>query len=285
MLKVGSGSRARMETAKRRSAPGVEVMECMGHKVDCDWYTHQIHFWRMDDTSQPIELLVSVDRDAPATLGAQIEDQLAALSAPARCTRRAQMPSTRDLARQLGISRRVVVDAYAQLAAEGYLSLRQGARPQVAAAPALDAAEPEPPLRAASPAPVRLPPQPSRRLVVPPRRLAAGAAPGAARVTDAELGYGDPRGVEALRAGLSDYLGRVRGVVSTPSGCSSPAATPGARPDLPRPCGAGARRIAFEDPSDDERRLIAAPRRPRLAVPSTARASGSTSWPAPGPTP
>ena len=41
------------------------------------------------------------------------------------------MPSTRDLARQLGVSRRVVVDAYAQLAAEGYLNLRQGARPRV----------------------------------------------------------------------------------------------------------------------------------------------------------
>ena len=44
MLKVGSGSRASTETAKRRSAPGVEVIECMRHKVDCDWYTHQIHF-------------------------------------------------------------------------------------------------------------------------------------------------------------------------------------------------------------------------------------------------
>ena len=53
----------------------------------------------------------------------------------------ARVPSTRDLARQLGVSRRVVVDAYAQLAAEGYLSLRQGARPRVsdAAAVASDA--------------------------------------------------------------------------------------------------------------------------------------------------
>ena len=47
------------------------------------------------------------------------------------------MPSTRDLARQLGISRRVAVDAYSQLAAEGYLVLRQGARPAVSDTPAL----------------------------------------------------------------------------------------------------------------------------------------------------
>ena len=35
-------------------------------------------------------------------------------------------------------------------------------------------------------------------------------------MTDEDLGYGDPRGVEALRAGLADYLGRVRGVVADP---------------------------------------------------------------------
>src|SRR5213080_1777409 len=102
----------------------------------------------MDDTSQPIELLVSVDRNGPATLGAQIEDQLRRAIRAGALHTAAQVPSTRDLARQLGISRRVVVDAYAQLAAEGYLTLRQGARPQVAAAPAGDEAEP-----AAIPAP------------------------------------------------------------------------------------------------------------------------------------
>ena len=37
----------------------------------------------------------------------------------------------RDLARQPGISRKVVADAYSQLAAEGYLTLCQGARPHV----------------------------------------------------------------------------------------------------------------------------------------------------------
>ena len=53
------------------------------------------------------------------------------------CDRVQRVPSTRDLARQLGVSRRVVVDAYAQLAAEGYLSLRQGARPRVSDAAAV----------------------------------------------------------------------------------------------------------------------------------------------------
>src|SRR3954463_13811126 len=87
----------------------------------------------MDDTSQPIELLVSLDRSASATLGAQIEDQLRRAIRSGALHTETQVPSTRDLARQLGISRRVVVDAYAQLTAEGYLSVRQGARPRVAA--------------------------------------------------------------------------------------------------------------------------------------------------------
>ena len=33
-------------------------------------------FRAVDETSQPIDVLVSVTRDGPATLGAQIEDQL-----------------------------------------------------------------------------------------------------------------------------------------------------------------------------------------------------------------
>ena len=38
-----------------------------------------------------------------------------------------------------------------------------------------------------------------------------------ATMTDADLGYGDPRGVDVLRAALADYLGRVRGVVAEPA--------------------------------------------------------------------
>ena len=91
----------------------------------------------LDETSQPIELLLSVSRDGSRTLGAQIEDQLRRAIRDRALRPGAGVPSTRDLARQLGVSRRVVVDAYAQLAAEGYLSLRQGARPRVSDAAAV----------------------------------------------------------------------------------------------------------------------------------------------------
>ena len=44
-----------------------------------------------------------------------------------------RLPSTRTLCAELGVSRGVVVDAYAQLAAEGYLHTRRGAGTTVAA--------------------------------------------------------------------------------------------------------------------------------------------------------
>src|SRR3954471_14603055 len=85
----------------------------------------------MNETSRPVDLLLAVSREAPGTLGAQIEDQLRRAIREGALRPGARVPSTRDLARQLGVSRRIAVDAYSQLAAEGYLALRQGARPQV----------------------------------------------------------------------------------------------------------------------------------------------------------
>src|SRR3954471_9200574 len=83
----------------------------------------------VNETSRPVDLLLEVRRDAPGTLGAQIEDQFRRAIRDGALKPGARVPSTRDLARQLGVSRRIAVDAYAQLAAEGYLGLGQGARP------------------------------------------------------------------------------------------------------------------------------------------------------------
>ena len=102
----------------------------------------------LNETSQPLELLLSVSRDGAATLGAQIEEGLRQAIRTRAVKPGAAVPSTRDLARQLGVSRRVVVDAYGQLAAEGYLSLRQGARPHVAETAAIASGPAEVPVEA-----------------------------------------------------------------------------------------------------------------------------------------
>jgi GntR family transcriptional regulator/MocR family aminotransferase len=213
----------------------------------------------LDETSQPLELLLSVSRDGSVTLGAQIENQLRRAIRGRALRPGAGVPSTRDLARQLGVSRRVVVDAYAQLAAEGYLSLRQGARPRVSDAAAL-ASEVRPAVAPAEP-PARFDFRPSVPDVSTFPRAAWLRSLRAAlsTMTDADLRYGDPRGVEVLRSALADYLGRVRGVVADPEHII---VTNGYTQGLGVVCHAlavaGAKRIALEDPSNPEDALVVA---------------------------
>jgi len=173
-------------------------------------------FEAVDGTSRSVELLLSVDRDGSHTLGAQIEEQLRGAIRGGALRPDAEIPSTRDLARQLGISRRVAVEAYAQLAAEGYLSMRQGARPRVSATAANAAAAPAP-----------HPPERGARFDFRPAVPDVSAFPRAAwlksvrtamaALTDAELLYGDPTGDGVLKRRLAEYLGRARGVVADPS--------------------------------------------------------------------
>ncbi len=215
-------------------------------------------FEPVDETSQPVDLLLSVTKSAGLTLGGQIEGQLRQAIRTGTLRPGAQVPSTRDLAAQLGVSRRVIVDAYGQLAAEGYLSLRQGARPRVseAVAPAADAD--------ARPAPA----PPTARYDFRPSVPDVSAFPRAAwqralreavtAIPDADLHYGDPAGVDALRSALADYLGRVRGVVAAPAGV---VVTTGYTQSLALVChvlaAAGAKRIALEDPTNPEQRETA----------------------------
>jgi GntR family transcriptional regulator/MocR family aminotransferase len=211
----------------------------------------------VDGTSHSVELLLSVDRDGPHTLGAQIEEQLRGAIRTGALRPGAQVPSTRDLARQLGISRRVAVEAYSQLAAEGYLSLRQGARPRVSETAAVAPNEPQPAPRAAAP---RFDFRPSVPDVSAFPRTAwlRSLREALSTLTDAELGYGDPAGDPPLREALADYLGRVRGVVADPGRV---VVTSGYGQAQGLICQAlakrGAKRIALEDPCNPEQHAIA----------------------------
>ena len=55
-------------------------------------------------TSRPLDVLVSVDRESTRTLGRQIEDQLRHAIRDLTLRPGARLPSTRDLARELGSS-------------------------------------------------------------------------------------------------------------------------------------------------------------------------------------
>jgi GntR family transcriptional regulator / MocR family aminotransferase len=159
------------------------------------------------------------------------------------------LPSSRALARELGVSRGVVVEAYAQLAAEGYLVARQGAPTRVS-----EAASPGPGASAAAAG--ERPPRFDFRTGRPdvslfPRTAWLASLRRALRdAPDARFDYGDPRGAPELRGALARYLGRVRGVACDPervvvtSGMAQGMAL-FARALHP----SGARRIGMEDPS------------------------------------
>src|SRR3954451_22401594 len=80
-----------------------------------------------------LDLLVRVDREGERPLRAQLEDQLRGATRRGVLHAGTPLPSTRALATELRVSRGVVVEAYAQLVAEGFLVARPGGATRVAA--------------------------------------------------------------------------------------------------------------------------------------------------------
>jgi GntR family transcriptional regulator/MocR family aminotransferase len=210
----------------------------------------------MNRTTSAPELLVRLARGG-VSLRAQLEAQLREGIATGRLGAATRLPSSRALAATLGISRGVVVEAYAQLVAEGYLTVRRGAAPVVAAT-----ARPAVP---AAPADAERVPRLDLRPGTPdlalfPRRAWAAAQRRALQVTaDADLGYPDPAGHPRLRAALASYLGRVRGVDAAPERivvCGGVAEVLVLLARVLRT--SGATRIGVEDPSHDQTRALLA---------------------------
>jgi GntR family transcriptional regulator/MocR family aminotransferase len=114
------------------------------------------------------------------------------------------------LARDLGISRGVVVRVYEQLSAEGYLTARQGSGTEVAAVPRPPRPAPLPPAR-----PPSNPGLPAGAQF-PRAAWLRSAQRALTELPDADLGYGDPAGYSKLRSELSAYLGRVRALIAPP---------------------------------------------------------------------
>ncbi len=203
-------------------------------------------------------VLLGIDRGGAEPLGAQLERELRDAIRSGRLSAGERLPSSRRMAAELGISRGLVLECYSQLQAEGFLSAVSGSATRVAAG-------------ALAPAPLSVGASLRPRLAVDfrpgvpdltsfPRQDWAWALRAACRdATPAELGYGDPRGVVALREVLAAYLRRVRGAV--------------AEADQIVVCGGfgqginlvlralaqdGVRRVGIEDPGDSDYHAIAA---------------------------
>ena len=219
-------------------------------------------------TAWAAELLVPLARRSGVPLRAQLEDRLRTAIRNHTLRAGVKLPASRMLARDLGVSRGVVVEAYAQLTAEGYLLARPGSATLVAPV----AGVPQRADRAADRAsPVRYdfrPGAPDVRLF--PRSAWATALRWAVRTAhDSDFGYGDPAGVPALRHELAAYLRRVRGVVAERDElliCNGFAQGLGL---LCRALGSrGVHELAMEDPTHPgQRALVVAAGLTPLAVP------------------
>lgn len=71
--------------------------------------------------------MITVDRHSEVPLYRQIYNALRAMIVDRRLESGQQLPSSRAFAHELRISRLPVLDAYAQLLAEGYIESRSGA--------------------------------------------------------------------------------------------------------------------------------------------------------------
>jgi GntR family transcriptional regulator/MocR family aminotransferase len=195
-----------------------------------------------------VELLLRLARDdGHEPLHAQLERQLREAIRAGRLASGTRLPATRVLAGELDVSRGVIVEAYAQLTAEGYLVTRRGSGTRVATAPR----------------PTRKPASATH-----PRAVAEDFHPGTPDLAsfpraawlrslrtvlralpNDQLGYADPAGTPALRAALTRYLGRARGVAVEGERV---VVTSGLTQGVALACRAlrarGARRIAVEDP-------------------------------------
>src|SRR5579859_3232363 len=78
------------------------------------------------------ELLVRLDRSAGSPLRAQLEASLRDAIRSGRLRGGERLPSSREFARELGVSRGLVQECYSQLLAEGYLTSRTGSATRVA---------------------------------------------------------------------------------------------------------------------------------------------------------
>lgn len=162
------------------------------------------------------ELLIELDRSRPRGLRAQVEDQLREAVRAGQLPRGTVLPSSRSLAEDLGITRGVVVAAYEQLVAEGYLLavpgsgtvVNGGAQPQPQAALVQRSSD--------------------RRLEVdfsagvpdlalfPRARWSRASRVALQTLPDERLSYGHPQGLPELQGALTEYLARVRGVRAHP---------------------------------------------------------------------
>jgi GntR family transcriptional regulator / MocR family aminotransferase len=192
---------------------------------------------------------LEIEFRAGVPLRRQLEDALRVAIRSGRLAPASVLPPSRELADQLGVSRGVVVDSYAQLSIEGYLTAKRGSGTRVALLPASGT----PPVRRQVSLPEHfrydLRPGQADFHAFPRARWKAALVRALRELPDQRLGYANHRGVAELRNALAGYLARMRGVVVEPDHVVVCCAASQALTVLWHVLRSrGARRVAIEDP-------------------------------------
>ena len=197
-------------------------------------------------TSGP-ELLVELDRAQPEPLHRQLANGLRDAIRNGRLAPQTRLPSTRVLAADLGVSRRLVVDAYSQLTAEGFLLSRHGSGTRVATVDAVSAPE----NAAAEPAgrfDVDFSPGSPDLGSFPRNAWLRALRQGLSEVESDAFGYVAPQGLPATRVAVADYLRRTRGVLADPQNIVLCSGATQAIAMLAQVLSTSATSLAMEDP-------------------------------------
>ena len=217
------------------------------------------------------ELALAVDRSTDVPLGHQVQEALRSAIRSGRLRSGERLPSTRQLADQLGVSRGLAVSVYEQLLAEGYVVSAVGSGTRVA--DGLTVSGDSYPSVAGEVDPARPVPVPNIDFgygvpdlrAFPTRDWLWALADASKAMPTADLGDGAAEGDAQLRAVLAGYHRRVR------AGCADPSDTivvGGFRQGLTFVLGAlvahGIERIGLEDPGPRDHDHIA--RRAGLGV-------------------
>jgi GntR family transcriptional regulator / MocR family aminotransferase len=171
---------------------------------------------RKEWATSGIDLFLDFSRAAGPRLRARIENGFREAIRTGRLRRGTQLPPTRALAQDLGVSRGTLLEVYAQLAAEGWIAGRRGSSTVVA----FDA---DPPRGAT---PIRAPSLVRWRFDLRPGRPDPSSFPrmewlralrrALASAPNEAFGYGSPQGQVSLRIELAGYLSRARGLHAVP---------------------------------------------------------------------
>ena len=162
--------------------------------------------------TEGLDLHLGVDKGA-GFVGRALETALREAIRSGRLHAGARLPGSRSLAADLGISRGTVVQAYAQLIAEGWLTGTTGSGTRVADLPGPGPATAgDDPAPAAARLAVDLRPGRPDLSSFPRTDWASSVRRALSAAAYEDLDYAEPAGLPVLRAAVAGYVTRARGV-------------------------------------------------------------------------